>query len=219
MVFFLLKGLKKSEYDVDTRSYDGPTRYHTPLIYGYHDEVLDKWEPKYSYKVIGPRSGKPTTKMIGKGYTKVPVWDNYPGGLYAWLDMLLKKHPEVVWESFAEAGPYPVDRVMLNKYTDGMVRHERRLDHVGDEFSRDSEEAIRSAFPRSWDCYPYGYACPYLEKVCKMPGKLQSIPDGFMPRRPHHEEELKRFEEKGLPIGLPTLDITVRDLLGPDASE
>lgn len=216
LVFFLLKGLKRAEYNTDTRSYDGPTTYNSPLIYGYYDPVRDDWKAKYSYKTMV--KGKIVTKTIGKGYNKLPVWSHYPGGTPAWYEFLANDElgQQAIWDSFVVAGPYPVDRVLLGKFVVGMVSYEREWNKKMQQV-KESPDSLDALVPRSWDCHRYGAPCQYLD-ICKDPNNELAVGWGW--RRPHHEEELKRFERKEYYITPPHFDgLAVPDMPAADETK
>lgn len=197
----LIKGQRKSEYNVTTGDYDGPERQHSHLVYGYCKPAnppltKDDWQPKWKY--LGT-DGKNHT--IGKQYVKRPVWE-YPGGVEQWIFDLPM---EMIYESFPVIGPYGRQTKMIPGFLSEMYyeehRWQERLQKIYEAPQEAKELVLLAEVPRSWGCYKYGKPCVYMDTCYKVPGYESPVASGkFVERRPHHEPEVTQMLERGIPV-------------------
>lgn len=63
----------------------------TPLVYGWlrkgvtEDDDEWTWCGGWKTEDINPKTGKNVRSKVGKGFRKVSIWDNYPGGVKEWI--------------------------------------------------------------------------------------------------------------------------------------
>lgn len=96
----LLKG-KRLEYPEGS----GNWYHNSPLTQAWFKAGeapfgVDEWHARYAWTDVEGRQHR-----LGKGYRKVAVWSNYPGGVRAWIEHLLLTDPELLREQFIVLPP------------------------------------------------------------------------------------------------------------------
>src|SRR3569833_1217811 len=85
LYLFAVKGKRQLD------DYLGHYVQNTPLSYGWVRKGPtpddDEWALTYSYLTgeINPKTGKESKTTLGKGWRKVPIWSDYPGGVEQWI--------------------------------------------------------------------------------------------------------------------------------------
>jgi hypothetical protein len=88
LYLFGVKGQRKMD------DYLGFKVQNTPLAYGWvrkgNTEDEDEWAYTYSWTTeeMNTKTGKLMGTKLGKGFRKVPIWSDYPGGVKAWIEDL-----------------------------------------------------------------------------------------------------------------------------------
>lgn len=84
LYLFMVKG-KRSLDDWDQQWKQG-----THLIYAWKKvkPSIDEFDDGWSWTYKWPKEDGSGNSTLGKGWKKVSVWDNYPGGVKAWIDAL-----------------------------------------------------------------------------------------------------------------------------------
>ncbi len=201
----LEKGLRRSEYNSDTKEYDGPRKQQSPFCYMYFMEgqppmTQHQYAPQWKYRGA---DGKNHT--LGKLWDKHSTWDmpGWDGALYAERALEVLNELEKTWRPaslLTYAGPYQVNRMLAAHYLESVATNEewwfRRLlmeDHT--------QESIFKVFPASFKCTdPWGRQCS-MHKICFRESVAADDPVGsgeYVLRAPHHQGERLQMEATGI---------------------
>lgn len=184
---FSVKGQRKMD------DYIGAKRQDTPLVYAWHRSGPiredDEWAWKYQWK------DEETDKLtrLGKGFRKVAVWENYPGGVKSWIDDLAAqriapRHLNALEEAFPQSLPVSRREDEIESWRRQTVAEERRcaesLVQIGTAPTR---EQLDEHFPQnSHACYRYASACEMFD-ICHNPGLGDPLLSGhYKLREPNH---------------------------------
>lgn len=209
------KGARKADYNEESGKYDGPERQQSFLVWPYYNEgtppfVGPQWRPDWKYdceqwnscdKPRAPK-GKPHRHTLGKGWSKQLVKD--PWG---WVqDLPLARLSQIHYL----LGPYEVDHykveqllrtVRANEYGWRIRTENMKLAlQKGKWEDTETQNSLDQIFPRSYKCYSYGRRCPYYDLCFKQLGWQNPEGSLFIPRRPHHEQEIVQMTELGIPV-------------------
>jgi len=181
---FMVKGKRQKD------DWDGLYKQDSPLIYAWKrvgpvDVDGDEWAWRYSWKTeeLNSATGKLKGTSLGKGWKKVPVWSEYPGGVRQWIDDLkhqriAPRHLNALQESFPQSMPVERRADEVQEWRDQTVAQE--LD-VASKVS-DVENGIGDLpllFPKyTHSCHSYS-GCPFIpicwEGAAAEPGELYQI--------------------------------------------
>lgn len=201
----LIKGKYSSEYNPDTKDYDGPEYQNSRLCYGYKDEsnpAGDAWAVKYQWK-----DDAGMTRRLPKSWkrTSVAQFGNIQEYLEAFAEDL---KPQVL----VTLGPLPKKEHVREAALDGWLHEERHIRWALHQFSdlmdannydwaaRPVQEFLNQHFRPTFDCQRYGgrYKCTKIPICHKHPGWEDPIGLlGYVPRRPHHLPEEQQAIERG----------------------
>ena len=83
LYLFCVKGKRQLD------DWDNQWKQNSHLIYAWKklkpaDEFDDGWSWSYKW----PKEDGSGNSTLGKGWKKVPVWSDYPGGVKAWIEAL-----------------------------------------------------------------------------------------------------------------------------------
>lgn len=82
LYLFLIKGYRKKD------EWDGIRKQNTNLIYGWKKLKAGEGEEEWSWTFKWSKEDGSGNSTLGKGWKKVPVWSEYPGGVKAWIEGL-----------------------------------------------------------------------------------------------------------------------------------
>lgn len=182
--------------------YSGQYRQDSPLIYGWvrkgviEDE--DEWAFKYKWQTeeMNPKTGKPVSTQLGKGFRKVSVWDNYPGGVKAWIDALAAReitprHIDPFEVIFPESLPVSRRADEIESWRRQVVSQESRVKQRALAVELEpTEEVLDREFPQhTANCYAYMSPCQY-HSICFTPSiKADPLTSGlYKIRTANHPE-------------------------------
>lgn len=198
----LYKGKRQRDYNPATRKYDlGPFKQNSDLTYMHYKAAnAPMWDEQWSFDA-------PTGKGARTDWEKRGTWE-YPGGTWKFL----QDAPQLMLQAQCLiAGPFEVNRHLLNNYLESLVPDERRWQSVeqqlydvlvkdcgGDWTTKRFQSKLNELVPQSWDCYKFGKPCDMIP-VCHLhAGWEDPLSAGFQLRRPHHEPELQQMIARGL---------------------
>ena len=211
----LYKGARKREWNEDTAKYDGAQRETSFLVWPYYNEgtppfVGPQWQTSFTNPCPNPftcekargKRGKPHNHQLGAGWTKT-----MPTDPHAWSqDIPMEKLQEV----HQLLGPYEMDTYKVGQMITSLVANEEewkekvRKQYAVEDKAPWENEAVQisldQVFNRSYNCFSYGRRCAYYDLCFKKPGWRTPLQTGFLPRRPHHQQELDQMKERGVPV-------------------
>lgn len=154
------------------------------LIYGWKKLARDgdenwSWTYRWSDPMeINPKTGKPVGHTLGKGWQKVPIWREYPGGVKAWIEglaanQIFPRHTSALAAAFPSALPVSRRPDEIERWKRQIVAQElkvaRDVERVADERNMDIQaELLDELFPQyTSSCEDYS-GCP-MHAVCWTP--------------------------------------------------
>lgn len=223
-VHHFIKGSRKADYSQESGGYTGPKRQQSFLCYLYHREgvppfVHEDWAPRWTWI---DEDGK--SRRLGKGWQKEPVWTQtfpqLPAGMSPveyWVRFL---SPNDLASCYELTGPIGRQAFMETDVLQAMGSWAGRIRNDVDYLHNppaavtpaDYRQDLNGCFPQSWDCHPYGSGvCEFLP-ICTganpvTPGgdPVEQIPDRYVYRAPHHQQELLSAQQQGwLSLGTTT---------------
>lgn len=214
----LIKGRREGDtYNPETRKREGALRQQSSLCYWYRRPGNPPLEPEdwqVSWNYVGDDGRNHT---LGKTYTKAPIWE-MPGiaqlqeGSGAEFAAKAMGH-DLLAKNILLLGPLNIQAVLVHELVEELVAEENRwkaivweladvLESCEYEWSRpEFQAALRRLVPRSWACRRYGkrHECQFVDHCFEHEGWQDPLMDGkFVPRRPHHDPELRQVEARGL---------------------
>ncbi len=197
LYLFAVKGQRRMDEFVGFKTQD------TPLAYGWkRDQGTDtEWAWKYKWQdpeEINPKTGKPVWHTLPKGFRKVSIWDNYPGGVAAWIDALAERevtprHINPFEAIFPNSLPVSRRADEIESWRRQIVSQEGRIrqrvkaveEAHGDEATLDREFPQHTAH-----CYAYNSPCQFMP-VCFTPSvKADPLASGlYQIRKSNHPEK------------------------------
>lgn len=196
----LYKWIVKGRRTLD--DWDGLYKQDSPLIYGWmklgqSPEDAD-WSWKYSWSdpdEVNEKTGRAVGHKLGKGWKKVPIWREYPGGVKQWIADLAAqrinpRHQNALESTFPQATPVERRADEVQSWKRQIIHQELDIANkiktveAADEESRG--EILDLLFPQySHSCHSYS-GCSFIpicwEGVKAEPGELYQI------RVPNHVE-------------------------------
>lgn len=184
---WLVKGKRQKD------EYLGAYRQNSPLIYGWKRSGAtpedDEWAHQYQWQTeeVNEKTGKNVTTKLGKGFRKVAIWKEYPGGVKAWIDDLAAqriapRHINALDAIFPQSLPVSrrADEIeswrrqtvasegRTQQYVQLMENIERNIAEHGEEpFER--EAMLDELFPQhAHSCLSYNSRCSYWD-ICWNP--------------------------------------------------
>jgi hypothetical protein len=172
------------------------------------DSSLDQWAWSYETQKINKKTGETYMGRLGQEWRAVHVWEEYPGGVKAWVeDLAIGKWqresgdpfaslfvlPEPWGRSLAEMGDWREEVTAQELRVAGDAKEARALAREHGPVSRELRSCLNQKFPRHRRaCMDYG-GCPYEGGLCFAGDVVVENPlaNGFRLRVPHHEQEGK----------------------------
>lgn len=188
---------------------------NTPLAYGWVRKGPtpedDEWCWTYSYKTgeLNEKTGKEVTTKLGKGWRKVPIWSDYPGGVKQWIDDLsaqriTPRHINCLDSIFPQSLPVSRRADEIESWKQQVVAQESRIrqhvslvENVEQNIAHSAEQpeefkaVLDEFFPQhTARCFDYMHKCQFYE-VCWAPANAASpLTSGlYQIRVPNHPSE------------------------------
>lgn len=124
---YALKGSRKKD------DWDGLWKQGTHLIYGWKrvSGVLGE-EDDWSWRYAWPKEDGVGESRLGKGWKKVPIWREYPGGVKAWIDDLANRrvfprHLDALSEVFPQSMPVERRGEEVDSWRRQVIAQEERV--------------------------------------------------------------------------------------------
>ena len=180
--------------------YIGAYRQDSPLIYGWMrkgaTEEDTEWAFKYGWATeeVNEKTGKQVQTKLGKGFRKVAIWKEYPGGVKQWINDLAAqriapRHINALEAAFPQSLPVSRRVDEIESWRRQVVAQEEGtklcVEAVG---MMDKEEGLDRYFPQhTHSCFMYQSKCQFFD-ICWNPA-VKSDPMGsglFKIREPNH---------------------------------
>lgn len=165
---FCTKGSRRKD------KWDGLYKQGSHLIYGWRrQQGADEAEWSWSWDFINEETGKPST--LGKGWKKVPIWREYPGGVKTWIDDLsagrvFPRHQNPLEEAFPMGLPVSRRSDEVESWHRSIVAQEHNVQARLEDLELDgfTSESLDENFPmHTARCHDYS-GCPMFE-ACHVP--------------------------------------------------
>jgi hypothetical protein len=194
---WFVKGKRKKD------EYLGAYRQDSPLIYGWlrkgQTPEDDEWAWRYGWDTeeINPKTGRAVGTKLGKGFRLVPIWQEYPGGVQAWVDDLAAqrvapRHIPALESIFPQSMPVSRRADEIESWRRQTVQQENRtrvsLDYAGTVADADD---LDDHFPQSThSCYSFARPCDFY-RACWTPAvKADPLGSGlYTIRTMNHPQE------------------------------
>jgi hypothetical protein len=174
----LYKWIVKGRRDKD--EWDGLYKQNTHLIYGWHKLGAGSGDDDWSWSFkwsdpseINPKTGKAVGHTLGKGWQKVPIWRDYPGGVKQWIDDLAHQrvNPRMIdplLAVFPQALSVERPREHVESWRRQVIAQELYVNSMVKSVEANptySTELLDSVFPQhTHSCHSYS-GCPFID-IC-----------------------------------------------------
>lgn len=182
----------------------------TPLAYVWKKLNCDPDDQQFAWKwnYTDEDSGKNTT--LGKGWKLVSVWDNYPGGVKAWIEALANneirpRHINALEAQFPQMLPVSRRADEIESWKRQTIAQEQRVRNSVRivELSReegaemDFDTALDQVFPQNTrSCWDFNSRCPMHDLCWNESSKNKpEVLDYFVARTPNHLSEKEDGDE------------------------
>jgi hypothetical protein len=191
LYLFAVKGQRRMD------DYLGFKTQDSPLAYGWVRRNGPDGEWAFRYKWASEEEGKKFTQLP-KGFRKVTIWDNYPGGVKAWIEALAAREitPRHI-NPFEAIFPnsLPVSRRVdeIESWRRQIVSQESRIRQrvLAVETAHGDEEVLDREFPQHTShCYNFNSPCSFMP-ICFTPSvRADPLASGlYQIRIPNHPSE------------------------------
>lgn len=190
LYLFAVKGQRRMD------DYLGFKVQNTPLAYGWvrkgptPDEDEWAWQYGWATEEMNEKTGKLVQTKLGKGFRKVGVWDNYPGGVKAWVDALAAneiapRHISAFESIFPESLPVSRRADEIESWKRQVVGQETRVRAIAKEVEaiasvaqpHEMDYVLDTDFPQhTARCFDYNSKCSFFD-ICFNPA-IKSDPIG-----------------------------------------
>ena len=174
----------------------------SPLIYAWMRPGPTPEEAEWSWKYRWPKEDGSGNSQLGKGFRKVPVWRDYPGGVEQWIadlasQSIAPRHINALETTFPTASPIERRQDEVESWERQVTAQEIRIATAVDSIqscqARDGEvwadvaaTIIDVYFPQfTASCHSYS-GCPFLD-IC-WGGALAQPGDIYQIREANHPE-------------------------------
>lgn len=191
------------------RKYTGPEYQDSRLVYAYcrpaEPPVFPEadWQLEWEWQ---DEEGK--TRRLGNKYKKT-LTTFYPGGVEAWVRAL---SPDQAAKHLTIVGPLlPKPEIVAGTIAGWVATEQRTQDALWiiseamqsgkDWHDPEILALIDTHFPQSWQCDRFGanHRCEFTPICLRDSGWQDPLTFmNFVPRRPHHEPELRQMRQRGL---------------------
>lgn len=207
LYLFAVKGQRKMD------DYLGYKTQDTPLAYCWKKAGATSEDDEYAWKYSWPteemnaKTGKLVTTKLGKGWRKVPVWTEYPGGVKAWIEALAAnqiapRHINALESIFPQSMPVSRRVDEIESWKRQVVGQEKRIQSAVEIVNSltDNPEAFRMGldeqFPQSTrSCFAYNSKCSFFD-ICFTPAVMDDpMSSGLYKIREANHPELGKGDE------------------------
>jgi hypothetical protein len=147
LIYGLAKG-KRSEYPQGS----GNWYHNSPLLWAWRRGNTTPVGPEYDWAHRYAWTDETGSHRLGKGYTKVSVWDNYPGGVAAWVAHLAAVDPAMLREQFVLLPPIMRQPADVEEWRESVLTKELLIADdarmVQTEANGITQKAMNVMFPR-----------------------------------------------------------------------
>ncbi len=150
----------------------------------------------YAYKKFGnpPFTTDQVSYEYKSGFKRYPTWEMV-GGVKAWVESMPE---DVLGNNFPMTPPIMVNDNLVARFFAQRLIREREILQGLEQLALSGEtsnEVLDKYFPQKFDkgVPGWGYPCEF-RKLCHG-NSSDPLREGFVPRVPHHERELKLLEE------------------------
>src|SRR5271156_4831550 len=109
------------------------------LIYGWRklgssaDDAEWSWSYEWKGEDVNPKTGKLVTHKLGKGWKKVPIWREYPGGVKQWIsdlsaNQIFPRHIDALQAIFPQSLPVERRKDEVESWKRQTVAQESRIE-------------------------------------------------------------------------------------------
>jgi hypothetical protein len=197
LYLFAIKGQRKFD------DYLGFKTQNTPLAYGWMklgntpEEADWSWQYSWQTEEINSKTGKPVKTTLGKGWKKVPIWSDYPGGVKAWVEALAAReisprHINPFESIFPESMPISRRGDEIESWRRQVVSQEGRVRQRAKavELARGDEAMLDAEFPQhTQNCFSYNSPCAFFDICFKPAVKADPLGSGlYRIRQANHPE-------------------------------
>lgn len=201
LYLYAIKGQRKMDEYLGHRVQDTPLAYAW-MRRGPTPEDTE-WSWKYSWQTedINEKTGKPVTTKLGKGWRKVPVWQEYQGGVKQWIEDLANqriapRHLNALDGAFPQSLPVSRRADEIESWRRQVVAQETRTREAVKEVgvfigTKTDHERIDELFPQhTHSCFRFNSKCEFFE-CCHNPAvKADPMASGlYSIRVPNHPME------------------------------
>lgn len=201
LYIFAVKGSRRMD------DYLGFKTQDTPLAYGWmrkgvtEDEDEWAWRYKWQTEEINPKTGRPVSTQLGKGFRKVSIWDNYPGGVKEWIadlaaQRITPRHVNALDAIFPQSMPVSRREDEIESWRRQVVVQEARVKYHTSCVEA-NPQMLDDFFPQhTARCFDYQARCQFYE-CCFTPAvKADPLGSGlYQIRVSNHPEKSGGNEE------------------------
>ena len=144
------------------------------LIYGWRklgssaDDAEWSWSYEWKGEDVNPKTGKLVTHKLGKGWKKVPIWREYPGGVKQWIsdlsaNQIFPRHIDALQAIFPQSLPVERRKDEVESWKRQVIAQESRIDDslMALSLGRDQED-LDYHFPQHTNsCHSYS-GCSFI---------------------------------------------------------
>jgi hypothetical protein len=193
LYLFAVKGQRRMD------DYLGFKVQDTPLAYGWVKKGVPQEEDEWAfrYKWASEEEGR-KFQQLPKGFRKVPIWSDYPGGVKAWIDALAAReitprHINPFEAIFPESLPVSRRSDEIESWRRQVVSQESRVRQrvKAVEEAHGDEEVLDREFPQhTANCYNYNSPCSFFDVCFKPAVKADPLGSGlYKIRQANHPEK------------------------------
>lgn len=178
---FITKGQRRLD------KWDQTFKQDSKLIYGWKKlKPLDEFDDQWSWAWEYPKEDGSGNSTLGKGWKKMPIWREYPGGVKQWVTDLheqkvFPRHVNALEEIFPQQLPVERRADEVERWKTQVIAQESRVHDslLALSLGRDPED-LDWHFPQhSHSCFNYNSPCAFLDTcwngVPPEPGELYQL--------------------------------------------
>jgi len=173
---FIVKGRRTKD------DWDGLYKQDSHLIYGWRKLGAAAEDAEWSWRYawtdpedVNPKTGRAVNHKLGKGWMKVPIWREYPGGVKQWIadiasGSVFPRHMDALGAVFPQALPVERRADEVESWKRQIIHQETQISMKAEavEYSptpKIKETMLDIHFPQSThSCHSYS-GCPFIP-VC-----------------------------------------------------
>jgi hypothetical protein len=194
IIYGLVKG-RRQEYPPES----GNWYHNTPLAHAWRRSGTsptggDEWAARY----------ETNGKRLGKGFRKESVWDNYPGGIKAWVAMLAATDPDLLREQFVQLPPITRQPSDVTEWEQMVLPREVDIHMAAAKLKELEQKGLDATATAVWNSeFPkhtsggncvWPSRCPCYQ-LCFGAAAADPLNSGFTLREPNHPDEGSRWSD------------------------